>query len=231
MMWLGIGKPGFNFHFRAGECILMLERMMFTTPRASRIRNLLCGAAMALAMSRGGLAMGGQIHEAAAAGNLDAVKSMLERKPSLVRSRDYGEYSPVFVFFPWGPWGDTPLIRAAFHDRTAIEQLLISYGADVDAHGGKGWTPMYAAAVWGYASTVKVLLAHNADINEPIKDGETPLHAAAKNCQPEMVKLLIENHADVNAVDRSGETPLWLAEQNGGSFQIVNMLLKAGGHE
>jgi len=177
---------------------------------------------MVIAVSWSGLAYAGDIHEAAARGNRQEVERLLERHPRLVYSRDW-EPSPPFN-------GDTPLISAAFHGRAAIAQLLIAYGANVDARGGKGWTAMYAAAVWGYLDVVKVLVANRADVNERIKGGETPLYAAARNGQVEVAELLVANHADVNAEDKEGETPLWAAELHGNK-EIIAMLRRAGGHE
>lgn len=63
----------------------------------------------------------------------------------------------------------TPLHLAIQRRHTAVTQLLIERGADVDACGASpdryGPTPLHVAARWGGVDEVRLLLDHGADMN------------------------------------------------------------------
>ena len=52
---------------------------------------------------------------------------------------------------------------AAFNGFVAIVNMLISYGADVNARDQKAVTPLHIAALRGHVNVVQVLLAAGAD--------------------------------------------------------------------
>ena len=61
--------------------------------------------------------------------------------------------------------GDTPLIHAARHDRTADVVALLADGADVNETktDGTGCTALWIACQEGHAEVITTLLAANGD--------------------------------------------------------------------
>lgn len=137
----------------------------------------------------------GEIHDAAASGDLQKVKALLEANPSLLESKaDYGE---------------TPLISACSGSQVAVADFLIDNGANVNA------TNIYGVPVLNYAindgdeclTVVQRLIDKGAEINVKNSDGGSPLHAAANRDNLKVAKLLLDYGADLNAPCRHG-TPL-----------------------
>lgn len=92
------------------------------------------------------LAFCGQIHYAAAAGDLAMVKRQLEYRPDLVSSKD--------------DEGNTPLHIAVEFGHKEVMELLLAKGADVNARDEDGWTPLHMAAAAGYKDVVELLRQH-----------------------------------------------------------------------
>jgi len=132
------------------------------------------------------------IHEAAEAGNIEAVKQHLDGGAHVNAKSESG-------------W--TPLHTAAARGHKEIVELLIVEGADVNA-GDKIITPLHLAAFHGQPEIAELLIAKGADVNARDSIGGTPLHDAALRGRKEIAELLIANGADVNAKSDIGETPL-----------------------
>ena len=92
---------------------------------------------------------------------------------------------------------------------TAAEvQLMIDYGADVNATDDDGETPLYDAALIGNAEVISILVRAGADVNTTHDNGYTLLHGAAIFGNAEVIPALVKAGADVNARANLGETPL-----------------------
>jgi len=165
------------------------------------------------------LAFCGEIHDAAAGGDLEKVKALVNANRDLVNSKDTN-------LMP-GLYSETPLHLAVFYDRKDIVEFLLTNKADVNAKDDGGRTPLYGAALVGDINIMELLLANGADVNVKDSGGETPLHAAAGNDHPDMVKLLLANKVDFTARDNRGNTPLHDAAE---SFHTdsVRLLLAKG---
>lgn len=102
-----------------------------------------------------------------------------------------------------GPVPLHPLDYAAMNDRADVADLLIAFGADIDAKNNcYGATPLHLA-IYAY------------------QDGPP--------VQMEVAQLLIERGADVNAKDKNGLTPMDYTKRyvpNAGLLQVL--LMKAG---
>ena len=153
------------------------------------------------------------IHDAAKAGNIEAVKQHLAAGTD-VNTRN-GTRNDYF---------ETPLHDAATHGHKEIVELLIAKGAYVNVKGGsQGGTPLHDAAQWGRKEVAELLIANGADVNGKDRFGSTPLHEAKTK---EVAELLIVEGANVNERKKNGYTPLdeayWQPE-------IADLLLKHGG--
>ena len=153
----------------------------------------------------------GSIHEAAAEGNVERVKELLEANPDLASVAD--------------DLGDNPLHCAAGRGQEAVIILLLSHRAEVNAKGAFDETPLHRAARQGHASAVELLLANKADVNAQGIEGKTPLQVAVFNGHESVVRLLLANQADVDAKDAQGITALHLAAHRG-DLATVRLLLE-----
>jgi ankyrin repeat protein len=109
-----------------------------------------------------------------------------------------------------GSWGITPLHSAASNGNSAeTAQLLIDYGADMEARDGSGATPLVRAANNrnnGYAPVAEVLLKNGADVNAFDRKGMTPFHYAVGNGHVDVVHILIEYGANMLIVSNDCRT-------------------------
>lgn len=184
---------------------------------------------------------------AAAAGNLDAVKLLLQAganpdahpsqgDPPIVAAASSG--IPAVVqeilthrpdIFAKGTEGRTPLIAAVDViawkdngkqqiDRLAVVRLLLAAGSNVDDRDDKGNTALIQNAF--DPAIAGLLLQHGADINASNSEGWTPLFSAST---PELARFLLLHGANLSVRDKDGETPLEAARKYGNQ-EIVAVL-------
>ena len=140
-----------------------------------------------------GLADAGPLHEAAKAGDVAQIASLLDAGADINEKSSEG----------------TPLFLAVNAEHAEAAELLIERGADVNARSALG-TPLHAAATRGMTPIVALLLEHGADPNVTW-NSLTPLHNAAKFGQVDVARVLLDSGADVNALTDLDEPPLHLA--------------------
>ena len=158
----------------------------------------------------GYVAKGGEIHDAAKAGDVARVKELLAANPDLIESKEKD--------------GGTPLHMAAVAGSKEIVEFLIAKGANVNARSDLGVTPLHSATYKWSKQVAEVLLVKGADANAKSKDGYTPLHFAANG---DIAKTLLDGGADANARANDRSTPLHLAAA-GGRKDVVELLLVRG---
>ncbi|HDR8994476.1 TPA: ankyrin repeat domain-containing protein [Burkholderia vietnamiensis] len=93
----------------------------------------------------------------------------------------------------------------------AIADLLLDYGASIEARDGDGRTPLHLAAQKEDRDLVERLIDRGADVNARGKKGETPLHEASSRRQGERngpLEALIQAGAHLDAVNLHGQTAL-----------------------
>ena len=187
------------------------------------------------------------IHEAAAKGDVAAVRAFLEKGTyvnakdqfgctALLRAAEYGRKVVAELLIAKGAdvnaradagWaGGTPLCMAAFERHWKVAELLIAKGADVNAKDHLGETPLHIAAQWGQREVAKLLIAKGADVNarNKARGDLTPLHVSATR---EVAELLVAKGANINAKDYAGVTPLHDAASQGHK-EVAEFLLAKG---
>jgi ankyrin repeat protein len=197
--------------------------------------------AWALSLGRGFAAdTDSDICDAVTEGKIAVVKSLLDKKPDLVREEFY-------------PAKGTRLIHlAVFNNRQQIVALLLDRGADIDAKSIMG-TPLQVAVRFGYEDLAELLLRKGArlDFFSAVGLGKvdqvqgmlrenprlaqsrespyrmSPLHWASFSGSAKVAKMLLAHGAKPSAADINAWTPLRLAVLFGRD-DIVKLLLAHG---
>jgi len=184
--------------------------------------------------------------QAARAGDIERVKTLLKADPRLLVARD--------------PMGNTALIIAVNSGHEALAELLFDAGVEpglheaaaigdsgrvraalerepsqLDTDSPEGFTPLALAAHFGHLDVMRLLIDRGADVNRVATHrlAVTPLHAALFGRQVDAALLLIERGADVAIArggpgwKRAGWTPLHYAAGMGFST-LVQPLLDRG---
>lgn len=138
-------------------------------------------------------------------GHLAAVKFLLARKAD-VNAPGAKAWSPV--------------MEAAYRDRSEIVRLLLKHGADPNARGGREeLTPIILAARGNVPETVSVLARAGADVNaRGARRGRTALIYAFASMKKNAVQIgaeLLAHNANINGAADDGWTPLLGAVEMG----------------
>ncbi|MDE0297932.1 MAG: ankyrin repeat domain-containing protein [Candidatus Poribacteria bacterium] len=175
------------------------------------------------------------IHDAAANGDLDAVKKIVELHPQSVNQDDKYDWRPIFHA---GLRRHYDVVKylidcgadLAAHDGYAIHYagevpdnkevvaLLVAYGG-LDAHA-KPSTELarqFICAVFlANLPRVNAMLSSNVElVRERYARGDIALHHAARNGDLEIVGQLVSRGADPNAMSDHGHFPLYCAAGHG----------------
>lgn len=160
----------------------------------------------------------GEIHTAAASGDLNKVRSLLDAAPQLLESTD-GDGNTPLISACWGPPANIP--------QETVARFLIDKGANINARNTSGGSPVYFS-LRSYDLTQR-LVARGAEVNIRAYGGLTPLHQAASTGGLAVAKLLIDHGADINARGDWGTILRTIVFRQGNScVEMVKMLLKSG---
>lgn len=151
------------------------------------------------------------VYEAAAGGQLEALKSNLENDSLLLDS--------------FSPDGFTPLGLACYFGQIGIATYLLEKGADPNIPSNNPFkvSPLHSAVAAKRYDIAKLLLKYKAEVNAVQQNNVTPLHSAAHHGDIEMAKLLINNGADKTKRMDDGSTPLDMALKVG-VIELNNLL-------
>ena len=153
------------------------------------------------------------VHEAAALGQIDALKTQLGRSRKKANA-----YSPD---------GFTPLHLAAYFGRVEAAELLIDRGADLHARSQNrhipSVMPLHSAIAGGKTEVALLLLERGADPNATAAGGWVPLHWAASSGNLEICRALLKRRAKRMPMADDRTRPLDLAIENGHA-EVVRLL-------
>jgi len=152
------------------------------------------------------------IHEAAALGDLEKVREILDKDPKKVNS--------------FSEDGFQPLGLAAFFSHAEVGAYLLGHGAEPEtpSRNDQRVTPLHSATASGSYRIVCELIKKGADVNARQQGGYTALHAAIQNKHFDIIKVLIDNGADCKAPNDGGVRPIDLIDHE--SRKAIEGLLK-----
>jgi uncharacterized protein len=201
-----------------------VKRMLAAEPQLASARNKEGQSALLLTAYSGNkelcdvlMAQGVplELHEAAALGQLQRVKELVENEPSHAKS-----YSPD---------GFPVLALAAVFGHLEVAEYLFGKGADVNAAAtnGTGYNALTGAVASGHTAIVSWLLSNGADPNYRYGAGYSPLLTAAANGHLGILSILLAGGADLHAKTNDGKTALGFAQQRGHA-EVTAFLLSHG---
>ena len=188
------------------------------------------------------------VWRAAAYGNVEAIKRMVEEDPGCVNAPDGSGYralqwaalnnrvSAATYLLDQGSAinasdsdGQTALHWACVRGSLPCAELLLRKGADLNASDARGYVPLHVAAQYGHTGMIyHFKMRWNAEVDVTDGDGRTALHWAAYKGFPDPVKLLVCMDADVYRADKEGCTALHWAAIKGRS-EAAHLIVQAGG--
>jgi ankyrin repeat protein len=94
-----------------------------------------------------------------------------------------------------------------------LVELLLKFGADVNAQDKNNVTPLHLASCKGWLSIARMLLDHGANANAKDDQGQTPLQSLVRHSRDfrsglDLAQPLLKHGADVNAQDNDNAAPL-----------------------
>jgi uncharacterized protein len=172
----------------------------------SALLNALYHGRENVAQALRGVHIGLDIHEAAALGDVNRLRALLDQDRALVSA--------------WSPDGFTPLHYAAFFGRPAAARLLVDHGADLETPARNEQfalhaRPLHSATAAEQLEVVALLLDAGADPNARQHRGYTPLLEAAQQGNAELAELLLRKGADPSAKLEDGRSAEQLARDAG----------------
>jgi ankyrin repeat protein len=122
---------------------------------------------------------------------------------------------------------ETALIRAVKRRHISVVEILLRYGANIEATDQFGNRPLFLAAGQGHGNLVDVLLRMKPNLEAENEDGQTALMAAADGGHKSILFRLLEQGADPEKLERHGETALISAIRKGHESTILVLLSKS----
>jgi len=122
--------------------------------------------------------------------------------------------------------GNTPFMYSVFTQNTAIMEMLLSQGADVNTKNNNGDSALTMASRGTNDKTVVSLLEHGALIDSRNNKESTPLTEAVLHGRNEIAKILMKRGANMNSRGK-GWTPLFECVDSENA-DALKMLVQAG---
>lgn len=154
------------------------------------------------------------IFEAVKNGDLEQVRTLLQKNSVLLNTR--GEY------------GQSPIMQAAISRQPGIFKFLLEQGADVSLLDKEGFSPLQALAYTGERELAELLIDRGAPIdadNNSLR--ASPLHLAVRGNHADVIRMLIDKGASFTLKDINDETP-FICAISLGHMEIARLFLQNG---
>jgi ankyrin repeat protein len=150
-------------------------------------------AAMLAAATAGAEQKMAELHDAVIAGDLARVSALITSGVAVDEKNRSGE---------------TALLLAVKHDRTAIAKSLLAAGASINARAKNKDTPWLLAGASGRTETIREMIPLGPDLSIRNRYGGNALIPACERGHVETIKLLLTTAIDVDHVNNLGWTCL-----------------------
>jgi ankyrin repeat protein len=157
--------------------------------------------------------LGQDIFDAVKKGDLAAAKSLLEKRPQLIRSKDDRD--------------NMLLHYAAAGGFREVAEALLAAGATIDAPGRSGRTPVLMASMNGHVATVDFLITKGANIFVKDVSGCTPLTVAISSSNRNLVETIVR-HSLLGDLGETGKRSVLHQVAIGGFELIVEKMIARG---
>ena len=117
--------------------------------------------------------------------------------------------------------GFTPLHLAASEGHAPMIEILIKFGAQVDARTNNFRTPLHIACLRGKLSVIQALVQHGTDIDAKDIDGNTPCHFCSEYGHRYCLKFLLTKNPYLFANNNDNKSAIDVAISN----DILNVSL------
>jgi uncharacterized protein len=175
--------------------------------------------------------------ELLAKGDVDEIRRLLERDPTMADARDATGVSLLMQSLYRGrrdlaetiaaKKAELDIFEAASLGRLDRIKKCAQDSAQLNSRSKDGFTALHFACFFRQPDAVRILIEAGAAVDavaaNPMKI--MPLHSAASSRNLEAARLLLEHGAPVNARQQGGWVPLHAAAQNG-DRPMVDLLLK-----
>ena len=150
-------------------------------------------------------------------GELDKVKELLEKDPTLLESRS--------------ECGETPLlsaIRRSYKASATVKRkdevidYLVTQGANINATNNFGSGTLHLAAEHEQPQLAVKFIKLGLDVNLQNNRGNTPLHDAATFAHCEVIKVLLEANTEAGKRNANGQTPFDIAYASRNRIESAN---------
>jgi ankyrin repeat protein len=161
--------------------------------------------------------MAGDIHDAAAKGDLERVKALIKAQPKLINVKENDKNK------------QTPIHYAVINGRDQVIKFLLSKGADINAQNLYGNASLHLAVKSSHENIVKLLLEHGADYKQKNWSSQSAMFlATVAPGHLDILKTLHKHGADLSGIHSIfGNTLLHTAAKEGYD-DIVRFLLNQG---
>jgi len=130
--------------------------------------------------------------------------------------------NPNMLYF-----GESILHSECSKSNLKIIELLLRYGANVNARTETGLTPLHYAVIDDNIEVVKILLDYKADINAVTSLNESAFYSSVCHDMEEMIDFLIDK-VDINIRDFEGQSPLHKAIETQ-NLKVACQIMDQGG--
>lgn len=177
-----------------------------------------CGFALGMMMTCSpALAAGAALIEAAAAGRVDEVASLIQTGAPLDAQDAQGR---------------SALLRAVAGDHVSVAKTLLDAGASPSTQAANRDTPWLLAGALGRAEIIAAMLPRRPDLSIRNRYGGNALIPACERAHVEAVKLLLTSGIDLDHVNDLGWTCLLeiviLGDGGARHQQVARLVLNAG---
>lgn len=179
-------------------------------------------------------------------GNLDGIKSIIEKDKTMVNCKLKNDETLLTIAGYKGDlelaqyviaqgidinsrnsWNMDGLSNASIGGNAKIVGLIIDKGGDVNVRGGGENTPLLFAIRNNHVEIVKLLLEKGANIDLRASDNLPPIVYASYYMNSEIIKMLVERGADVNYTTEDKSSILHNVSYQG-SADLIGYLIAKG---